>query len=457
MAVILLGGINLHASYDIRIDIENYKNDTLLIGYYHWDKQYIKDTLIRSSKHGFRFKGKDELNAGLYLVIMRPDNKYVQIVVDREDQKFDVRFDFERPFETLNFSGSDGNVLFHDYVVFLGEMRKRAEAVQASEDTGEAELRRIDSLVRARQDEIMNQHSESMTALTIRTNDEIVVPEFDEAGREADKLRYRYYLEHYFDHTDLSDNRLLYTSFLYSRIDRYINKVVAQMPDSINNALDRILSTPNIDEEIFKVILVHYINQFANSKFVGMDAVYVHLVENYYANGRASWIDEESLAKMLSDAASLKPLLIGKVAPDITVYKRDGTSFRLHDLKSEYTLLVFWAPDCGHCKKEMPKLKSLYPGLKASGMEVVAICSKLMDDEASCWTYLDENDLDDWINVSDRFLRSKFKQKYNVKSTPQIYILDANKVILTKKIGIDQVPEVLETLRKIEAEQVDLN
>ena len=30
---------------------------------------------------------------------------------------------------------------------------------------------------------------------------------------------------------------------------------------------------------------------------------------------------------------------------------------RLYDINSKYTLLIFYSPDCGHCKKVVPKVK----------------------------------------------------------------------------------------------------
>jgi hypothetical protein len=39
-----------------------------------------------------------------------------------------------------------------------------------------------------------------------------------------------------------------------------------------------------------------------------------------------------------------------------------------------------------------------------------------------------------------------FKLKYDVLSTPQIFILDENKKIIAKKIGPEQVEEILLTL-----------
>lgn len=116
------------------------------------------------------------------------------------------------------------------------------------------------------------------------------------------------------------------------------------MPDSINAALDFILSKCKEGSEIYKYVLSNSLNTYANSKYVGMDGVYVHLVEKYYAQGKAPWIQEEPLAKMVQDAKALKPLLIDKIAPNITVYKQDSTPISLHDIKSEYTLLLIWGP-----------------------------------------------------------------------------------------------------------------
>ena len=46
-----------------------------------------------------------------------------------------------------------------------------------------------------------------------------------------------------------------------------------------------------------------------------MDAVYVYLVENYYATGQAAWTEEEQLKKIIDNATTLQPLLVGKIAP----------------------------------------------------------------------------------------------------------------------------------------------
>ena len=62
-------------------------------------------------------------------------------------------------------------------------------------------------------------------------------------------------------------------------------------------------------------------------------------------------------------AEKIAPNLIGRVAPEFVdiigrPFMKDpnGKTFKLSDVKSEYTILVFYAPDCGHCKKEIPRM-----------------------------------------------------------------------------------------------------
>lgn len=149
------------------------------------------------------------------------------------------------------------------------------------------------------------------------------IPDFSkEPADKKDLIIFNYYKDHYFDFSDFKDDRAVRLPLFSQKVDRYIQRLTMQHPDSINVALDYILSKCIVGSENYKYLLSSYLNQYANSKFVGMDGVYVHLVEQYYANNKASWMDPENLAKMVSDAKSLKPLLIDKIAPDILVYKK---------------------------------------------------------------------------------------------------------------------------------------
>jgi thiol-disulfide isomerase/thioredoxin len=328
----------------------------------------------------------------------------------------------------------------------LKEALANAPALGPEKSTYEKKLVLLDEEVKSYQRNLVLNEKQSLAAAIVKANIEVEIPEFTGTKEETDKARFQYYRDHYFDNLDLSDARLLRTPVLFDRVDRYINKYTVQVPDSIVASLDLVLTNAFPSEETYKFLLIHYLNEYAKSKFVGMDAMYVHLVDNYYANGKAPWVEKEQLDTIVKNANELRPLLIGKIAPNITVYKEDLTPVSLHSVESPYTVLFFWAPDCGHCQKSMPGLVDFYKEYKAKGVEILAVCAKLLEKEGTCWDAVKEKNMESWINTSDKYLRSKFGQVYNVKSTPQVYVLDHKKEILTKQVAVEKLGEIMDLI-----------
>ena len=61
--------------------------------------------------------------------------------------------------------------------------------------------------------------------------------------------------------------------------------------------------------------------------------------------------------------------------------------------------------------------------------------------------YTIEKGLTDWINVYDGAYINNLVNKYDIYSTPVIYILDKNKTIKAKRIGIDQIENFLKIVK----------
>ncbi len=447
----------------IEVQIDYYPNDTLIMGYFYGKGQFAKDTALKQNGRQFVFQGKDTLPRGMYFVLTRPNSNYVQFVVGA-DQFMKIRTNYLAMNDSLRIEGSEENKILKTYTDFLDEKSPIARSLkerigsglitEPEKDSLQDVLSGIDKEVKDFQNDILKQYPKSFTAALIRINREPEVPEFKAEGDSLKLLRFEYYKKHYFDNVDFEDERLLYSPFLFPKINTYIENLTIQLPDSVNHALDFVLHKFKPGSELFKYFLPYYLNHYATSKYVGMDGVFVHLVKEYYAKGMAPWMKEENLKKLIAEADKLEPILIGKPAPDITVFDRKGKPVHLYDLKAGYTILVFWAPDCGHCKKAMPKLAKWYEkhAQDPDSIKVLSICTKLLDKEKGCWEMVDEKKLGNLMNCSDKYLKSKFSIKYNVHTTPSIFVLDRNKKIMINKIGVEQLDGVLEKLRELERE-----
>jgi len=442
--------------YRIEVQIQNYPGDSLMLGYYFGKAQYLKDTaLIAQGK--FVFEGEETLDPGVYLLVLPPDNKFIHVLIASDQQQFSVVVDIDDIVKSARFKGSTENETYYAYLRQLEERRPRADELKKlmvedslKKQVYQDELSLIDKEVEKLQAEVIKKHPDSFTAMLIRANQEFDIPEYPELD-EADRKQkqYEYYRAHYFDHFDLNDPRAMRSGLIHQKIDFFLQKLTYQVPDSQSVAMDYLLGKMDKNPDAFQYYLVHFLNEAARSKRMGMDAVYVHLVDNYYAKGKATWMEKEQLDKLIAQAETLRPILIGKTAPDLLFYKENGDPVSIHSLNAEFTVLFFWDPECGHCKKSIPIIVDFYNAYKDKGVEMLAICTKTGADISSCWSTIKERGMDIWVNASDQYIKNRYKTIYDVKTTPQIFILDKNKKIIVKKIAGEDLMPVMEEVFKV--------
>ncbi len=446
--------------YEIKIKLENYNEKELLLGYHFGEKQYIKDTTKLGTDGFFTFKGDKPLDGGMYLVIMLPDKNYFQVLVSEEEQNFTMITDAKDMVEKAKFKNAPDNELFYNYMNSLTSKRDEAEKYRANmkKDSADAKKRKswqekldgMDKAVKDYQWDLIKKYPKSTTALLLKASLDVETPEFKGEEKEVQEKRYWWYKEHFFDHFDFNDKRIIRTPVMNGRTDYYLNKYIIQHPDTICQGIDRILKLAKPNAEIYRYYLIQLLNTYAKSNIVGHDAVYVHMALNYYARGECPWIEKDELDKIVKNAQDLEPTLIGKTGQDLTLETRTGGRVKLYDIKTPYTILLFWAPDCSHCQKEMPDfVKFAEKWDKKGKVTMIGVCNKVTDKVKDCWSFIDEHPgMNNWLQCTDTYLLSKYIEKYYVKSTPQIYILDKDKKIIMKRIAAEQLDTVMDEIIK---------
>ena len=460
MSIISVQDIKADGGYAIEFDIKNYVDNQMIIAYHYAEQQYIFDTLTAIKSGQFVAQGDEALDPGMYIAFFPSIGKSFEFLVNKEEQHFKLSTDSKNFISNMSVKGSVENERFFGYLNYLTSQRtarngmtalleklnKEPEVNAKKIKEIETKVKALDEVVVAFQKDITKTHPNSFTAGIININTPVEVPA---EIRKSEIASFYYYRAHFFDNINMTDERFLRSPMLHQKIDLYVSdKVTIPNPDSIKVAVDRLLFLSEGNEEVFKFILVRMLNEYAKSKIVCMDAVYVHLVDNYYSKGKAEWIEAEQLKKIEEDADALRPLMCGQVAPDIAMETFDvpAKSASLHGMDSKYTVLFMWDPDCGHCKKSMPDMLKFYDDYKPKGVEVFAICTKTYKGASECTEFIEEKDMKRWLNVIDPYYRSRYKQIYNVKSTPVVYILNENKEILAKRIGADQMANVMDKI-----------
>jgi peroxiredoxin len=270
-------------------------------------------------------------------------------------------------------------------------------------------------------------------------------------GKYDSTFAYRYFKDHYWDHVSFTDDRLIRTPVFEPKLDRYYKDLVSPDPDSINREVDHMLLYSRTNKEMFKYLLVHFVQKYINPDYMGQDAVFVHLFEKYINTGQAPFFTEK-YRKFVDDRAySLMANQIGQPAPELTMTDTLGKTTSLYDLSSDFVVICFWDPTCSHCKETVPKLDSIYQAKwKKEGVKVLGV---MVDGGKDNWIkFIHDHNLKDWIHVYQTEAqhdadssagRPDYRQLYDVYQTPILYLLDKNKRIVAKKLTYLQLDEVL--------------
>ena len=444
--------------YQIDIALEHLENDTVYLAYHYGNKQFIRDTLIVDDSGQVTIRGDEPLDGGVYLLVM-PDMRYFEFLVDN-DQTFGIQVDVQDFMGSLTFSGSPQNTLFLTYQKFLRNHNaqigllpeKQKELVLIHPDSVmviQDEIDHQNFLLQQFQDSIHRTSSGTLISDLIHAMAPPDIPEFSVEAEETNPdsvrmlLTYAYMRDHFFDRTNFNNPKLIRTPILFNKLNNYFNRILVQNPDSVIPQVDKVVKLAEGDPEMFQYVVVFLLNNFLESKIMGMDAVFVYVAESYYLSGRANWVDSDFIDKLNDRIMKMKPSLIGQKGADLKMETISGEWVALHEVRADYTLLYFWEPNCGFCKEATPKLYELYEKYRSRGLAVFAVDTQAK--RAEWEDYINEYGLD-WINAWDPDHATFFRFYYDVYSTPTLYLLDKDKTIIAKRIDIEALDQMLDQL-----------
>lgn len=449
--------------YTINLKMTDMKDTLVYLAHYYGKPlpTIYKADSVRLNKNGEAvLSSKEKIVGGIYMLLLNNKQSYFELLLQNGDN-IGVTAALKDLPTGIKFKNSPENDKFLEYVKFLkgfGEGQQKLSGqlagAKTSADTNKIyeQLRESGKQLNEFRRDYVAKNRGSLLANIFNSLEQPQVPEGEHKlpnGANDSNFAYNYYKNHYWDHFDFQDDRLVYTPIYDSRLEEYVNKIIMQVPDSIEKEADWLLSKTRGTKELFKYTLWWLTRNSESSKIMGMDAVFVYLVENYYMKGDAFWLDKDVLQKYIERAHKIAPNVIGNIAPDIKMKDINGKMHSLSDLKAKYTLLLFWSPECGHCLDEVPKLDSVYEAaLKARGVKVFAVRTE--GDEKKWQEVIKDKKIEDWINVYDPEHRSNFRADYDIYSTPVLYLLDERKIIKGKRIDHSNIASLVEMLDKME-------
>lgn len=445
-------------NYNIEIELLSCNDSTAYLAHYFDGRIFADDTTQLLNGKGV-FAGKKVLDQGIYVIYL-PSQKYFDLLIGT-DQEFTISANPANFIESLTILGADETKAFHDFQKFMKSQNEKSKHLQeayknATNDTEkekyQKEFKNTDVEVRNFINELDNKYPSNsfvgkFAQLTLSPQIPDFAKELPENTPERDKAiqrkSYTYNKNHYFDHVNFTDRRFLKTPILKKKLDFFYEKILVQNPDTIVKESIQLIEKARPDSTFFQYLTQYALNYAVKSKVMGMDAAFVGIAKKYYLSGQASWADSTLMANIRERVIKTQFNLIGSKSQDLLMKTPENEFVRLHEVEAPYTVLYFWEPDCGHCKKVTPRLKTeIFDAYKDNGLKVFAVCTQ---DQKEMWeNAIADYDLYDFINCYDPDFQTNFRIFYDVYSTPIIYLLDKDKKIIAKRLDIDTIKTFLD-------------
>jgi thiol-disulfide isomerase/thioredoxin len=436
-------------------------------------------------KNGFvEFDGSKQ-QPGSFAVFF-PDQKYFEFISNKEEVQMETIYpDFVG---TMKVKKSEENSVFMNYIQFIGP--KKTEANKLSEERSKLtptdakflelgnQIEAINKEVIAYQNNLIEINKNLFVSKIVKMSMDIFIPEapINEKGIITDSnFRFNYFKAHYWDNIDLTDDRLVNTPVFHSKLEFYFGKnMLIQHWDSILSHAYAFCDRLNPTSKTFEYSVSWITSNFGKSKIMGMDKVYTLMADRYYCSKNAQgkspafWMKEDKLADLCEKIPVQKSLVMGAKPPNLIL--RDSSDVKwidFYSLNSEYTILYFWDPECGHCKKTTPKLEVLYKEkFKARNIEIFSVGKAVGEDFGKWKKFIRDNNLT-YINVAvtDPLFKAamedarqfvpkyttieslNYQTTYDIFSTPRVFVLDKDKKIIAKSISISQLEDLMDKLQ----------
>lgn len=438
--------------YLIQGSIEHAGEGSIYLASYYGDSFRLIDS-VENSAGSFHFLLPEEVHPGVFRLIypevykgVRSEDIKVEFIYTREDLSFNVSRDGDGPLPV--FDSSLENQVYSDFTSFQLNYEEKLALVYGKlspalpgDEKYEAAVKRYEELQLGRKAFIESRIERYPDLYATRIMSAFRAPVV--SGSMSHQKRIDTLKGLFFDVAPIDDPELLYAPVYTFRVVDYLSLF---MVDTLNieqqepyfiEAVDRIMVNVAAVPELRSFVVEFLLEGF---ELLGMEQVQLHLADHYLDESCESEVAELVRERM----EGYKLMTVGAIAPDFTIRDVQGKNHTLSDLPGPYTLLIFWASTCGHCRVMIPELEQWYLDENEIGVEVVAIS---IDSSATLFSeYQAQQDMS-WITVHDPLgWHGKVPGDYHIYATPSLFLLDSDRQILARPVSFRQFQKAVRKL-----------
>ena len=257
--------------------------------------------------------------------------------------------------------------------------------------------------------------------------------------------RAEYFVGHYWDNYNFADTALLKLPFLTEQgvvdfIDVLPFVPYVQTADALKGLVYKSEAAPETFEHFTGLLdkyLYHPASPFRNDEF------YIPVLEAMLESDIPTDTEKTVLRYRLENASKNR---VGTVAADFNYTSENGKTRRMHQVKSEYILLMFYYPDCHTCEEATRKMIDSPAIQRMAADKRLTIMAVYPDNDENLWKRHLRSFPSTWINGYNKDLKIENDGLYDIRSIPTFYLLDAKKRVILKDAPLERIEDIFEDM-----------
>lgn len=431
-------------NYRLEIEVDHLEPSEVYLANFYGDRNSVIDTAYSDTTGRIAFIMPASYPSGMYRIFLTKE-VFFDIIFNKED--IVIETDYNDLYESLVVMESEENQLYYEFLRTKHEFRRKFELLAPLNDyyprtdsffqTARTQYIEVQAGILVYMNDLLEKHPDRWVTRIIRQQKPLFFdPSMDEYARRD------YLIEHFFDNYDFNDIELVRTNVYTSAAIEYMsmysnpNYTQEQLENAFIKAVDKIMYETLDNSFVYEFIVEYLVGGFERYHF---EKVLDYIAENYTPEQCENEDRKSDLQTRLTKYAELS---IGKKAPNIESTDQLGNAVDLSRIKSDYTLVIFWASWCPHCNTMLPDIHAIYQS--SINPKTMQVLSYSIDTEKEAWTKALGTDNFTWINASDlQGWDSQAAIDYNVYATPTMFLLDKQKNIVAKPITLDELKTAL--------------
>jgi thiol-disulfide isomerase/thioredoxin len=388
---------------------------------------------------------------GVRSIIFRkePNAGYSQIPVWIDGSGTPITMTCTSPnlYETVRFEGSAESNLYFEYFRTNSAKNETYKNIRERWATS-SKVNVGDSMMVAERDwrdfqqKFIADHPQSIITPFIEMT-ALKIPDFKDLETRA-----AFYRNQFLGQYKVGDTKFWETPLSIDLVNHYCYYSTGEDYTDVQSHAMQVLKAIESNTSVYQYYLNYMLNSYSKMSVNDYDRVFMEIVNQYVVTGKAKSVEHYTRTKHIEATEKLAKLMTGQILPD-EVFKSlaTGEDKKISETKGKYKLILFWSPDCSHCKKEIPLVIQLLEQYKNKSVDVITVCNNKTGDNTYCNTATKNLDIpQNWEQWGLGHNPGQIVNVYDLTSFPKFFIVDSTNKIVFRRKGAASMEEIKRVL-----------